>query len=335
MAEQLTTTEAAVAPPASRSLSLLEAIGNTPLLKMRNVSANMEANIWMKLEFLNPSGSLKDRIALKMIEDAEIQGKLKPGYTILESSTGNTGIALSLVGALKGYKVIIYETTPGEVGQEKRKIMSDYGADVRSLPPDELDYLTEKSISGYEVELPGRVKCLELEKENPTYWWARQFANPSNIAAHHDTGHEILEQLDAPVDAFVASMGTGGTLVGVAEVIKEKYSSAIVTGVMPASSKIKFDFNEPLPATDVHGGILSEIMQRSGLVDDVVKVTDDEAVAMAHMLRQEQGVFAGVSSGANMVVALRVADKLGPGANIVTIFPDSADRYFSDEHYVT
>lgn len=315
--------------------SILEAIGNTPLLRLRNVPSQIQASVWMKLEFLNPSGSLKDRIALRMIEDAERQGKLKPGYTILESSTGNTGIALSFVGAMKGYKVIIYETTPGEVGQEKRRIMSGYGAHVHSLPPDELEYLMEKSISGYEVELPGRVKCLELEKENPDYWWARQFANPSNVTAHHDTGREILQQIGGRIDAFVASIGTGGTLVGVAEVIKEKYPTARVVGVMPASSKIKFDFKEPLPATDVHGGILSEMMQQSGLVDEVVKITDDEAVAMTHELRRQEGVFAGVSSGANMIVALREAEKLGPEADVVTIFPDSADRYFSDEHYVT
>ncbi len=315
--------------------SILEAIGNTPLLRLRNVPSHIHANIWMKLEFLNPSGSLKDRIALRMIEDAEKRGELKPGYTILESSTGNTGIALSFVGAMKGYKVVIYETTPGEVGQEKRRIMSGYGAEVCSLPPDELEYLTEKSISGYEVELPGRVKCLELEKENPDYWWARQFANPSNVAAHNDTGLEILEQIGGQVDAFVASIGTGGTLVGVAEVIKKKYPAARVVGVMPASSKIKFDFKEPIPATDVHGGILSEMLQRFGLVDEVVKITDDEAVAMTHKLRRQEGVFAGVSSGANIIVALKEAEKLGPEANVVTIFPDSADRYFSDEHYVT
>ncbi len=314
--------------------SILEMIGHTPLLKLK-MQGQSGINIWAKLEYLNPSGSLKDRIALRMIEDAEKNGKLKAGFTILESSTGNTGIALSFVGAMKGYKVVIYETTPGEVGEEKRKIMSGYGAEVRSLPPDELEYLTEKSVSGYEVELPGRVKCLELEQENPTYWWARQFANPSNVTAHHDTGREITEQLEGPIDAFVASIGTGGTLMGVAEVIKEKYPKARIVGVLPASSKIKFDLEKPIPATDVHGGILSEIMKRPGLIDDLVKVTDKEAVEMIHRLRQEEGIFAGVSSGANVLTALRVSKKLAPGANVVTIFPDNADRYFSDEHYVT
>ena len=197
--------------------SILEAIGNTPLLRLRNVPAHIQANIWMKLEFLNPSGSLKDRIALRMIEDAEKQGELQPGYTILESSTGNTGIALSFVGAMKGYKVIIYETTPGEVGQEKRRIMSGYGAEVCSLPPDELEYLTEKSISGYEVELPGRVKCLELEKKNPDYWWARQFANPSNVTAHHDTGREILLRYDDQVMQSIDLFPQAANLLTLAE----------------------------------------------------------------------------------------------------------------------
>ncbi|MCX5909022.1 MAG: cysteine synthase family protein, partial [Deltaproteobacteria bacterium] len=183
-------------------------------------------------------GSIKDRIARRMIEDAEQKGILKPGYTILESSTGNTGIALSFVGAVKGYRVIIYETTPGKIGAEKRKIMRGYGAEVRSLPPEELEKMRERSVSGAEVERPGRVKCLELERENPKFWWARQFSNPANIIAHHDTGREILEQLDGKVDVFVASIGTGGTLQGIAEVLKKANPRVRVVGVYPAASTI-------------------------------------------------------------------------------------------------
>ncbi len=304
------------------------------MVKLSRLSVGSGINVLVKLEYLNPSGSLKDRIALKMIEDAEKEGRLKPGYTILESSTGNTGIALSFVGKLKGYKVIIYETTPGKVGAEKRKIMENYGAEVRSIPPAELESLKEKSVSGAEVERPGRMKCLELEKANPTYWWARQFSNRSNVTAHHETAREILEQTDGKIDAFVASIGTGGTLMGVAEVLKAEIKDVRIIGIQPASSTIPMISGKPYPSSETTGGIVSEMLARPGLIDEVVKVADREAVEMIGNMRKEEGIFAGVSSGANVLVALREATGMGAG-NVVTILPDSADRYFSEQRYVT
>lgn len=313
---------------------ILDLIGNTPTVKLNKLAGNIKANVFVKLEYLNPSGSLKDRIAVKMIEEAEEKGLLKPGYSILESSTGNTGIALSFVGCLKGYEVIIYETTPGKMGEEKRKIMRNYGAKVYSLPPDELKTLNERSVAGAEVEKPGRWKCLELERNNLNYWWARQFSNPSNVSAHHGTGQEILDQTDGKVDVFVASIGTGGTLMGIAEVLKDANSKVRIIGIEPASSETPIVPGKPYPSSEITGGIISDMVEKTGLIDEVVSVTDEEAVDMARCLRREEGLFAGVSSGANVLIAIREAKKLGSG-NVVTVLPDHGDRYLTEEHYVT
>ena len=313
--------------------SILDTIGHTPLIKVDQLAKGVKANLFVKPEYMNPSGSIKDRIALKMIEEAEEKGWLKPGYTILESSTGNTGIALSFVGCLKGYRVVIYETTPGKIGEEKRKIMRGYGAEVRSLPPEDLAKMKEKSVAGAEVEKPGRQMCLNLEKAHSDHWWARQFSNPANVQAQRDTGTEILEQTGGKVDIFIASIGTGGTLAGVAEVLKRENSRVRVVGVQPASSQKKIVPGQPYPRSEVDGGIIAEMVQIPNLVDEVVMVGDSDAVNMTHRLRKE-GFFVGVSSGANVLVALREAEK-HEGANIVTILCDSADRYFTEEHYVT
>ena len=313
--------------------TLFDMIGHTPLIKLEGLAEGPIADILVKPEYVNPSGSLKDRIALKMIEDAEEKGLLKPGYSILESSTGNTGIALSFVGCLKGYTVIIYETTPGKIGAEKRKIMRSYGADVRSLASEELERMREKSVAGAEVEKPGRQLCLELERAHSDYWWARQFSNPANVLAHRDTGREILEQTDGKVDVFVASIGTGGTLKGIAEVLKQANPQVRIVGIQPASSKIFMTPGVPYPRSEVDGGIVAEMLEAEGLIDDIVRVTDEEAVAMTRRV-WKAGFFAGVSSGANVLVALREGKKF-PGGKVVTILPDSADRYFTEEHYVT
>ena len=313
--------------------TILDAIGHTPLIRATGLSKEAKANILVKPEYMNPSGSIKDRIALRMINDAEQKGWLKPGYTILESSTGNTGIALSFVGSLKGYRVVIYETTPGKIGEEKRKIMRGYGADVRSLPPEDLARMKEKSVAGAEVEKPGRQMCLNLERENPDHWWARQFSNPANVQAQKEMGLEILEQTGGKVDVFIASIGTGGTLAGVAEALKKENPRVRVVGVQPASSQKKIVPGQPYPQSEIDGGIIAEMVKVPKLIDEVVMVGDSEAVGMTHRLRRD-GFFAGVSSGANILVALREAKKQ-EGADIVTILCDSADRYFTEEHYVT
>lgn len=309
----------------------LELIGNTPMVRLNRLTENVEADVLVKLEYLNPSGSVKDRIALRMIEQAEEDGALKDGYTIVESSTGNTGIALSFVGTLKGYGVVIYETIPGKMDKERVEMMKRYGAEVKLLRL-ELDEM--KGIPGAEAELPGREICLKLEKNNPNIWWARQFSNPANVAAHNETGQEILAQTKDKVDIFVAAIGTGGTLMGVAEVLKAKLPNVKTIGVQPVSSKFSIVLGHCYPKGEISGGIISEILERN-LVDEVVSINDEDAINMAHRLWREEGLFAGISSGANVLVAVNEAKKLSRGKTVVTILPDSGNRYITEEHFVT
>src|SRR4030042_2775402 len=286
--------------------SVIELIGNTPMVMLNKMTQGLESRVFAKLEFFNPSGSLKDRIALEMIEQAEKDGKLKPGYTIVESSTGNTGIALSFVGNVKGYHVLIFETMPKKIGTERREIMERYGAEVRLLENSAFATARKKSISGAEIELPGRALCREIEKSKPKVWWARQFSNPANIRAHNKTAAEILEQMNSKVNVFVAAIGTGGTLMGVAEVLKREIPKAEIIGVQPESERNLIVIGKPYPKTDISGGIISEMLERN-LVDKIIRVNDRDAIATAHRLWKEEGLFEGVSSGANVFVAINEA----------------------------
>ena len=313
--------------------SIIDLIGNTPLVKLHKITNDEVAEVYVKIEYMNPTGSIKDRVALRMIEGAEKEGILKKDSIIVESSTGNTGTSLSFIGSLKGYKVEIYETTPGKMGTEKRKLMTNFGAKVRSLTPKELENL-EGGVPGAEVELPGRKICLQLEKNDTKIWWARQFSNPDNVEAQRYTGLEILDQVDS-VDGYVAAIGTGGTLMGVAEVLKKANPDVKVMGIQPAGSKVKMTPGVAYPRSDVEGGIVSDMLERPGLIDDVVQVGDKEAVEMTHRLWREEGLFCGISGGANVLVALRLAKELGKGKKVVTILPDSGDRYLTEEHFVT
>jgi len=315
--------------------NVLELIGKTPLVKLNKITKGLDVNIFVKLEYLNPTGSLKDRIALRMIEQAEKDGLLKPGCTIVESSTGNTGTSLSFVGTMKGYKVVIFETTPGKMGEEKMKIMRSFGAEVKRITSKDLEDLKEKSVSGAEIELPGRRICLDLERTKPNVWWARQFSNPQNVKAHNQTAKEIVSQIDGKIDAFTASIGTGGTLMGIAEVLRREFPHIKIVGIQPASSRIKMTPNMSYPKSEIEGGIVSDMLARTGLIDEIVQVSNDDAVNMTHRLWREEGLFAGVSSGANVLVALEQAKKLGKRAEVTTILPDSGDRYLTTEHYVT
>lgn len=317
--------------------SVLEMIGNTPLVKLKEITEGIDANVMVKPEFLNPSGSLKDRIALTMIEEAEKTGKLKPGYTIIDGSTGNTGISLSLVGTMKGYKVAIY--MPEGVSEERTKIMRRYGAEVVLMSVEEEQDIKRrgKSIYGAEIEVPLRVKCLEEENKNPKVWWARQFSNPGNVLAHNQTGREILAQTDNKVDAFVASVGTGGTVMGIGQVLKKKNSKTRVVAIEPATSKfplISGYRRVPGASPEVSGGIIARMLDERWL-DEVVQVKGEDAIEMSHRLLREEGLFAGPSGGANVLVALKEARRLGKGRNVVTVLPDSGDRYLSSETYTT
>ena len=312
--------------------SILETIGNTPLIKLQNVVDTEISNIFVKAEYLNPSGSLKDRIALQMIRDAEKRCDLKEGYTIVEASTGNTGIALSFVGTQLGYDVEIY--MPEGMTPERIKIMESYGAKVFEL---EMEKGREGSVAGAEVEIGTRIRCLNEEKTRPDVWWARQFSNESNTKAHIKTGKEILDQLGGNVDVFIASIGVGGTLYGVAKVLKEANPDVLIIGAEPASAKHPLSEGHtrvPGASEEVTGGIIEEMM-RSGIVDKIIKVSNNDAIEMADRLVKQEGLFCGMSSGANVFLAKKIAEDFSSEKNIVTVLPDHRDRYLSEKKYTT
>jgi cysteine synthase A len=309
--------------------NIVDLIGNTPIKKLEAIESNAGFNLWAKLEHLNPSGSLKDRMALAMIEDAEKNGVLKEGYTIIESSSGNTAIALSFVGGIKGYQRIIF--MPEIMASEKVEMIKRYGAEIKLVKTGQ--DVKDTSVHGSYVEVPGRMMCKEMEEHTPKVWWARQFSNPANYRAHMKLGEEILDQLGNKIDAFVASVGTGGTVFGVAKVLKEKIPKVRIIAVEPADCPYVTLTNFKI-IPGVTGGILKEILD-SKLIDKIVKVTDREAIEMAHRLTQEEGLFVGVSAGANVLAAFHIAQEIGKGSTVVTVLPDGGDRYITSEHYVT
>jgi len=315
--------------------SMLEVIGNTPMVKLGKVAAGVGPEICVKLEYLNPSGSIKDRIALYMITGAEREGRIKPGDSIVEASSGNTGIALSFVSAVKGYPLQVYTpsvtTTP-----ERVKIIQLFGAAIHPLSVEEEKRLRDEGAHGARVEILPRKKCLEIETADPSIWWARQYKNPENVRAHRETtGQEIIRQTDGRVDAFLASVGTGGTLLGVAEALREAIPDVYIVGVEPAGSPHLLEKIDPagiIPG--VNDGLLLEIRRR-GLVNEVIAVGNSEAIATADRLAREEGILCGISGGANVFAALQLAERWGKGKRIVTVLPDHRDRYFTTEKYVT
>lgn len=328
------------------SKNVLGEIGNTPLLKLEKVTRGIDANVWVKPEFLNPSGSIKDRAALKMVEEAERSGKLRPGGTIIDSTSGNFGPAISLVGAVKGYKVRLLVSKFFLRAQDRMKIMRCYGPEVAECQPPSAEIMKDVSQAEYGLALWAACKknCYELQKSNTMVWWADQITNPDNPAAHRETtGKEILEQTSGAVDAFVASVGSGGTLFGVAQALKKKTSNVKIVGVQPAdflvmnwakeglwerwSKKLEFSY----PPTIV------KRMIDAGLPDETMIVADHDARNMANRLCAEEGFFCGMSSGANVFAAIQLAKKLGKGQNVVTVIVDRRDRYLGEspnEHYV-
>ncbi len=316
--------------------SMLELIGNTPLVRLNKICKGLDSEILVKLEYTNPSGSLKDRIAYEMIKEAEKSGALKPGATIVESSTGNTGFALASVGRAMGYNVRIYETMPGKAGSEKKKMMENIGAEVRLMEPEDMEHLAEGGIAGAEVELPGRQLCLEAEQEsNGKIWWARQFANEGNNISHHATAREILEQTDGKLDVFIQSIGTGGSVYGIAQILKKEVPNVKIIGIQPASSKEPWHAGMDFPSTDIKGGIVSKLLANKDLVDELVMITDEEARAMTHRIWEEEGLYCGVSSGANVHFAMEEIKKSEGKKRVVTLMCDHMNRYLTEEHYVT
>jgi len=322
----------------------LEMIGNTPMVRLKKVTEGLNVNIFVKCEYTNPSGSIKDRIALKMIEGAEVKGRLRKSGTIIEVSSGNTGPALAFVGNVKGYKVRLHipsQWTQTYNPENRIKLMKLFGAEVKPIEINEYkDLLRGLSDQQYVAAVfgLGMKMCYELERENKSFWWADQMSNMNNILAHKEgTGKEILEQLDMKIDAFVASIGTGGTLLGVAEALSEGSVNANVVGVEPEDAKVIEEWAETGFLNDFleklgmpkRKYIIEEMLEK-GLPDEIIHISHEEARNMANRLCREEGIFCGMSSGANVYAALKVARKLGKGANIVTICVDRRDRYLAE-----
>ncbi|MCK6499341.1 MAG: cysteine synthase A, partial [Nitrospira sp.] len=267
----------------------------------------------------NPGGSVKDRICLNMIDEAERQGKLKPGGTIVEPTSGNTGIGLALVAAVRGYKLIL--VMPESMSMERASLLSSYGAQL--------------VLTAAWEGMKGSIKEAEsIVAQNPSYYMPDQFSNPANPAMHRKTtGPEILEALDGRVDAFVAAVGTGGTITGCGGAIRERNPTAKIIAVEPAGSPV-LSGGDPGPhkIQGIGAGFVPKVLDRT-LLDRVVTVTDDEAYQTAKLLAKKEGLLVGISAGANVFAAQKIAEELGPGKNVVTILCDTGERYISIEKY--
>ena len=322
--------------------SMLDLIGGIPLVRLNRIGKETGTEILVKPEFLNPSGTIKDRIAKWMIEEAEKDGRLKEGGEIIESTTGNTGSALAFVSAVKGYDFVAY--VPDKVSNRSRlAIMQAYGCTIESV--DTSEYITahagesggagDTSVHGAHIELIGREVCRDVEREQENVWWTRQFSNPQNKAAHRDwTAREILGMTDGSLDGFVASVGTGGTIFGIGQVLKDHDPGITVWSVEPAAWPMMGKREDFPVVPGISDGILLEIFD-SELLDNVLYVSDSDAIDMAHQLAEKEGIFCGISSGANVLACVRLAEHMGPGKTIVTVLPDSRDRYLEVEQYTT
>ena len=292
--------------------NILDLIGNTPLLSLKQTTG---LNIFAKAEFLNPGGSIKDRIAKNMIEEAEKQGKLKPGMTIIEPTSGNTGIGLAFCGVRKGYKVII--VMPENMSEERKKIIKALGAQLILTP-------AELSIGG-SVE-----KATELVSQSDEYFMPQQFENPANPEIHYKTtGPEIVKQLGKKVDIYVSGIGSGGTLQGVAKYLREQNPHCKIVAVEPKNVSALLGHEPGLHQIQGIGdGFVPDVLDVS-MIDDIIEVTDEDAIHTARELASVQGLLVGTSSGANVWAAKQMAKKYGEDKVIATILADRAERYFS------
>ena len=296
--------------------SVLDLIGSTPVVKLRSLPGKNDAEVWAKMESFNPGGSVKDRICLNMIEIAEREGKLKPGATIVEPTSGNTGIGLALIAAVKGYNLIL--TMPDTMSEERRSLLSAYGAHL-ILTPD------TKGMGG------AIHKAEALLQEHGDYYMPQQFNNPANPDMHRKTtAVELLKQFKR-IDAFVAGVGTGGTITGVGEVLKQKMKNVRVCAVEPAASPV-ISGGEPgyHKIQGIGAGFIPAVLNRQ-ILDEIITVSDEEATLLTRRLAAEEGLLVGISSGAACAAALKVAKALGKGHVVVTIFADKGEHYLSTD----
>jgi len=299
----------------NRGTLITELIGNTPVVRLNKLVGKEDAVIWAKLESFNPGGSVKDRICLSMIEAAEKEGKIKPGATIIEPTSGNTGIGLAMVCAAKGYRLIL--TMPETMSIERRMLLKAYGAELILTPGSE--------------GMRGAVKrAEELAKENKNYFMPQQFKNPANPDIHRrTTAQEILRQVKESIDAFVSGVGTGGTITGVGEVLKSQYPGIKIVAVEPAASPVLSGGTPgPHKIQGIGAGFIPDVLNMK-IIDSIITVKDDEAKETAVRLAEKEGLLVGISSGAAAFAALKVARELGKGKTVVVIFPDTGERYLS------
>ena len=305
-------------PIGSRPLvaeSVLDLIGNTPLVRVRRVIPEGSAEVYAKLESTNPGGSVKDRIALAMILDAEQNGRLQAGATIVEPTSGNTGIGLAMVAAARGYHLIL--TMPDDMSLERRRLLARFGAELILTPRD--------------AGMSGAVEAAQqLVHEHPEYFMPQQFENPANPEAHRrTTAQEILQALGDRTDAFVAGVGTGGTITGVGQVLKSRKPGTLIVAVEPARSPLLSGGQaRPHGIQGIGATFIPAVFDRK-VVDEIMTIEDREALHMSLRLAREEGLLVGVSAGANVVAAGRIAQRLGPNHLVVTLLPDTGERYLS------
>lgn len=298
--------------------SITDLIGNTPIVKLNRVVPEDAADVYVKLEFFNPAGSIKDRIALAMIERAEKEGKLTAGGTIVEPTSGNTGVGLAMVAAAKGYHLVI--TMPETMSVERRKLMQGYGAELILTP-------------GADGMKGSIAKAEELVKEKG-YFMPMQFENPANPAIHEaTTGAEIIDAFgkDNLPDAFVAGVGTGGTLTGIGHALKKANPATKVYALEPAESLLlKEGHGGKHKIQGISAGFIPKVLDKD-VYDGIVEVSSDDAIATAREVAHKEGILVGISAGANIKGAIELAKKLGKGKKVITVSPDGGDRYLSTD----
>ncbi|NOZ24374.1 MAG: cysteine synthase A [Planctomycetes bacterium] len=303
---------------ARRGATVLDLIGDTPIVRINKLPEAGSAAVWGKMEYCNPLSSVKDRICLAMVESLEEQGKLRPGGVLVEPTSGNTGIGLAMVAAVKGYRLIL--TMPDTMSVERRKLLKALGAEIVLTPGKE----------GMKGAVANAEKIVKEIGEGAVI--PQQFENPANPGIHRrTTAVEILEQMDGKIDAFVAGVGTGGTLTGVGEALKEKDEDILVVAVEPENSAV-LSGGSPGPhrIQGIGAGFVPGVLN-TNIIDRIIRVTSDDAFETSRRLAREEGVLTGISAGANVFASLRVAKELGEGKDIVTILCDTGERYLSTD----
>ncbi|ANA80246.1 cysteine synthase A [Paenibacillus glucanolyticus] len=302
--------------------NVTELIGGTPLVRLNRIVPEDSAEIYLKLEYQNPGASVKDRIAISIVEEAEKDGRLKPGDTIIEATSGNTGIGLAMVAAAKGYKAVI--VMPETMSLERRNLLRAYGAELVLTPGSE--------------GMNGAVKkAEEIQKENAGFFMAEQFKNQANVKIHRETtGPEIVEAIESiggSLDAFIAGIGTGGTITGAGEVLKGQFPDIKIIAVEPAASPILAGGKPgPHKIQGIGANFIPEILNQE-IYDEIVHVENDDAFETSRRVAKEEGVLGGISSGAAVYAALKVAKELGKGKRVVAVIPSNGERYLSTPLY--